>query len=320
MKQFIRNNRLTQLVLALIRSMRWLSYYLKYSATLSRNYVSAHSRAKILKEAHTLEKGLSFASIRPYYGATKRANLISEVERSRAAGDNSVPCSIAAGVIAEYVAWHKQAGHVNAEVLELEKLVCQLDTNPDVGGGTLPYRPDYTGEQRRTYDQMVMGRRSVRNFRADPVPIEILRDAIRVANFSPSVCNRQSWAVSVVQNPMMVRKMLSLQNGNTGFNQTIGNIIVILADVRGFLDEYEMFEPFVDAGIFSGALVNALNAHNIGSCCLNLCVSHHMALRVVNALDLEPGLFPIMMIACGYVADDCRVAMSSRLEPTVFVH
>nr|WP_246309149.1 nitroreductase family protein [Hydrogenophaga aromaticivorans] len=167
---------------------------------------------------------------------------------------------------------------------------------------------------------MVTGRRSVRNFRQDIVPSEVIIEAVRVANHSPSVCNRQSWAIALVQDPRKVRSMLDLQNGNKGFDDTIANMIVVLADVRGFLNEYEIFEPFVDTGIFSGALVNALSARNIGSCCLNMCVSHHMAIKVAKALNLDNGLFPVMMIACGYLADDCRVAISSRLEPEVFIH
>lgn len=318
MKKFVRSNKVTRLSLAIIRSMRWLFYYLKYSATISV-YAPQHSKAWILKEAHTIEKGLSFSSIRPYFGSAKRTKLLSEVERSRLARINDAPRSIAAKVLDEYIAWHEKNDHTNDEMRALEKIVNGLERTVDCGGGTIPYRADYTPEARKMYDSIVTERRSVRNFRPDLIPASIIVEAIRIANYSPSVCNRQSWAVSLVQNPKKVRQMLDLQNGNKGFDETIGNIIIVLADVRGFLDEYEIFEPFVDAGIFSGALVNVLNAHNIGSCCLNLCVSHHKAMNIASALELEPGLFPVMMIACGYVADDCQVAMSSRLDPSIFL-
>lgn len=123
--------------------------------------------------------------------------------------------------------------------------------------------------------------RSVRNYAPGPVDPAVLQEAIDLANLSPSVCNRQPWAVAVVQDPDMLRRMLSLQAGNKGFDHTIHNLLVVLADTTAFVEEYELFEPFVDAGIFSGALVNALNARNIGSCCLNLCVSHKMARKVI---------------------------------------
>ena len=317
MKQRIRQAQITRFALAVIKTVKWFNYYLKYSDTLTRRYRAVQNRAKIMKEAHTIEKGLSFKEIRPYFGAAKRAHLLDEMHKSEATGDNSVPRAIGASVLQNYVAWHRESNLVNDDILDLEKTVEDLGATPEFGG-TVPYRKDYTATETGAYDAMVKARRSLRNFRPEVVPLEVLKDAVRVANFSPSVCNRQSWAVAIVQDPARVKRMLDLQNGNRGFHEDIRNMIVVLADVRGFLDEYELFEPFVDAGIFSGALVNALNAHNVGSCCLNLCVSHHKVLEVAEALNLEPGLFPVMMIACGYAADDCRVAMSRRLEPAIY--
>ncbi|MFG1346772.1 nitroreductase family protein [Xanthobacter autotrophicus DSM 431] len=315
----MRDLRATRMVLAIIRAAKWLTYYLRYSATLSNHYVAPHSHAKIMKQAHTIEKGLSFGQIRPHFGADKRAHLLEEMHLSKTAGDNAAACTVGASVLDAYVGWHRASGQDGSDIAELEQVVARFNAGGGAGG-TVPYRRDYTPEQTAAYDAMVRERRSVRNFRTDPVPLELLHEAIRVANYSPSVCNRQSWAVSIVQDPAKVRTVLGLQNGNRGFNDTIGNVLVVHANVQGFLDEYEMFEPFVDGGLFSNALVNALNARNIGSCCLNLCSSHHKVMELAAALDLRPGLFPIMMIACGYVAEDCRVAMSKRLEPMVFVN
>lgn len=318
MKQVVRDLWVTRLVLAIIRAAKWLCYYLRHSASLSRRYDPPHSQAKIMKQAHTIEKGLSFGRIRPHFGAEKRAQLIQEMQHSRAAGDNAAACAVGAGVLSAYVGWHRDTGETGGDIAALETLVAGFGSSRF--GGTVPYRPNYTPEQTAAYDAMVMERRSVRNFRPNPVPLEVLRDAVRVATYSPSVCNRQSWAVSIVQDPAKVKAALALQNGNRGFDGTIGNVLVVHADVRGFLDEYEMFEPFVDGGLFSNALVNALNARNVGSCCLNLCSSHHKVMELAAALELPPGLFPIMMIACGYAAEGCRVAMSKRLEPLIFVN
>lgn len=307
-----------KLALAIIKSLKWLAYYLKYSGALRKSYDRTVTRAKIMKEAHTIEKGLSFAEVRPFFGSEKRAILLASMKKSETAGDNAVPRAIGASVLGKYVDWHGERGHQSEDLATLQTLLAKGDLQPDLGG-TVPLRPDYSEAETAHYDAMIRARRSVRNFKPDPVPLELMQEALRVANYSPSVCNRQSWAAVVVQDPVRVRKALSLQNGNRGFDEAIGNVIVILADVRGFLDEYELFEPFVDAGIFSGAVVNALNARNIGSCCLNLCVSHHKAMEVSEALDIPPGFFPIMMIACGFAADGCVVAKSARLEPEVFV-
>lgn len=317
MKTVLRKLTATRFLLTIIKSLKWLGYYLRYSATLSRTYVPEHSRAWILKESHTLEKGLSFKDVRPHFGAEKRRKLLEEVERSQSRGHNENPRAIAAGVLLDYLDWHRRSGAMNDEMQMLNQVVQAFGELPTRKGGTVPYRHDYTSEETDTYRKIVLERRSVRNFRPDRIPTDLIADAVAIANHSPSVCNRQPWAVALVQEPSMVRAMLDLQNGNSGFDSGIGNIIVVLADVRGFLDEYEIFEPFVDAGIFSNALVNALNAFNIGSCCLNLCVSHHKSISVARALKLEGGLFPIMMIACGYPDINTHVAVSARLDATL---
>lgn len=318
MKQRIRNLPITRLALGGIKSWKWLTYYLRHSGTLRRSFDPTVNRAKIMKEAHTIEKGLSFKNIRPFFGADKRAHLLSEMRKAERANANEMPRAIGVSVLDRYVSWHNDQGLSNGEVQLMEKELNELALTRGIGG-TVPYRPDYSSDETAAYEKVVTSRRSVRNFVSKPVSLDVLKEAIQIANYSPSVCNRHAWAASIVQEKDSVRKLLALQNGNRGFEDGIHNVIVILADVRGFLDEYEMFEPFVDAGIFSAAVVNALNARNIASCCLNLCVSHHKAIEVANALDLQEGLFPVMMIACGYASDGCQVAMSTRLEPSIFV-
>lgn len=306
-----------RLALAVIKSFKWTRYYLRYSGALRKEYDSTVTRAKIMKESHTIEKGLSFANVRPHFGAEKRATLIASMKKSASAGDNAMPRSIGASVLKKYVEWHAERGHRHHDLITLERMLQPIEVDRELGG-TVLLRPDYRPDETAQFDRMFMARRSVRNFKPDPVPQDTILEALRIANYSPSVCNRQSWAAVAIQDPVQVRKALSLQNGNRGFEDTIGNVIIILADVRGFLDEYEIYEPFVDAGIFSGAVVNALNARNIGSCCLNLCVSHHKAIEVLEAFDIPAGFYPIMMIACGYAAENCQVAKSTRLEPEVF--
>lgn len=70
-----------------------------------------------------------------------------------------------------------------------------------------------TGEQTRMIDRkdaepekrpvdiapVIRGRRSVRSFRADPIPAEIVRRAIEAAGWAPSPHGRQPWRFAVVE-------------------------------------------------------------------------------------------------------------------------
>lgn len=56
------------------------------------------------------------------------------------------------------------------------------------------------------HDRMVR-RRTVRDFSADPVPFELIENAIRVAASAPSGANQQPWSFVVVSDPEVKRRM-----------------------------------------------------------------------------------------------------------------
>lgn len=53
--------------------------------------------------------------------------------------------------------------------------------------------------------------------------------------------------------------------GNTGFQQEVPNYLVVTADVSAFYDTFERNQVYVEAGLFSMALVEALHYYGIGS-------------------------------------------------------
>jgi iodotyrosine deiodinase len=66
------------------------------------------------------------------------------------------------------------------------------------------------GEQReraRAFFDAMRTRRTIRAFSSDPVPIEAIEDAIRVANLAPSGANQQPWRFVVVKDPELKRKI-----------------------------------------------------------------------------------------------------------------
>lgn len=78
--------------------------------------------------------------------------------------------------------------------------------------GHIPYRParlDAEGMRRKLdamYDHL-SGRRSVRMFSPDPVPMDILEQAIRIAGTAPSGANKQPWTFCVVTDPELRKRI-----------------------------------------------------------------------------------------------------------------
>ncbi len=59
-------------------------------------------------------------------------------------------------------------------------------------------------------NQLLKGRRSVREFREEPVPEELVREAIDAARWAPSAVNRQPVHWLVIQTPAEVRRLAGL--------------------------------------------------------------------------------------------------------------
>lgn len=55
-----------------------------------------------------------------------------------------------------------------------------------------------TGDDSETLDRLLRERRSVRGFRRDPVPAELLERVLAMAQLAPSNCNVQPWTAHVV--------------------------------------------------------------------------------------------------------------------------
>ena len=65
-----------------------------------------------------------------------------------------------------------------------------------------------------TYDDVVLGRRSIRGYKREPVPKAVLRDVIEMAMRAPSSLNTQPWNFYVVAGNVLDR----IRAGNTERN------------------------------------------------------------------------------------------------------
>ena len=63
-----------------------------------------------------------------------------------------------------------------------------------------------------TVSEAVFTRRSVRNFRADPVPLEVLRGVLDKARFAPSGCNFQPWEAHVLTGAPLAALQAKMQS------------------------------------------------------------------------------------------------------------
>jgi nitroreductase len=187
--------------------------------------------------------------------------------------------------------------------------------------------------RRRANDflSLMARRRSVRHFASRPVPREIIRACLAVANTAPSGANRQPWHFVAVSDPAVKRRIREAAeaeerdfydrrapedwlealrplgtDAHKPFLETAPYLIAIFAQTQGVDDHGAPRKNYYvseSVGIATGLLIAAL--HNAGLACL----THTPApMRFLNAVLERPRRErPFLLLVVGYPAPGCRV-------------
>lgn len=169
-----------------------------------------------------------------------------------------------------------------------------------------------TDESYNVLHSLALSRRSTRNFKADPVPREVVEKAAKLAQLSPSACNRQPWRLHLYHDKNDIEQLLKLQNGNRGFGHTIPLLAVVSCDMGAFFDATERNEPSLDGGLFLMSFLLGLQSLNLASCCLNWCVDPKQDQRGHQLGNIPQNEKILTFLAIGYAADNTIVPLSSR--------
>ena len=112
----------------------------------------------------------------------------------------------------------------------------------------------------------IMSRRSIRNYKQQAVPREVLNQIMECGVNSPNAINRQSWEVRIVENPEL-QAQIKAAMAATGNERAEG--CFYNAPVWVFIAQDSTF-PFsaYDCGLMAENMMLAANALGIGSVCL----------------------------------------------------
>lgn len=213
-------------------------------------------------------------------------------------------------------------GQDNQESLQLRELLDQLsrlqtDDDPDIssiqGGLVYHQRLPQDIDLANHFHALAHRRRSVRSFAEGCVPIEVIEECVRIAQQSPSACNRQAVRVHVFSDRESKLAILRYQNGNQGFGLKADKLLMLTYDLRAVLSSSERNLPFLDVGLFAMSLLYALEARNVATCCLNLnnYAFRDRALRRVSSIP--PTERPVLLIAMGQFPESFATPASIRI-------
>lgn len=292
-----------------------LRRYYKHSFVLRDPTTPEQMRYFLRMRYHTFEKGLAMPDPRPGFGQQKLAALLRVLDRYESQFGYDELVGIVVNVLTEYQAFN--AGHrIVLEDLDA-RLAAYRARYPQIAeverGGTIAVtRGDIEKYADLDFEAFARCRYSIRNYAPDPVGHDLIESAVRVAQKSPSVCNRQAPRVHVFTEKEKVDFVLSYQLGHRGFGHTIPCVMVITSDLQSYYKPGERFQAWIDGGLFTMSLIFGLHAQGLGTCCLNWNVTKEDDLRMREAVGIPDNEVVITMLAVGHLPETFSVAESPR--------
>lgn len=267
----------------------------------------------IIATYHVVEKGMSMPEVRLGYGQDVIRKLIIMIRSYQAAGYSTKeqPIEEAVGALKAYIDFHVERDFKLGKIAEeIRVLTDNLNAH---GGGTVRLKRNEIRELGQApFREFAQSRYSIRHYADKDVPVELIREAVVIAQKTPSVCNRQSFRVYVSKDRETKDAMLKHQSGNRGFGQSADKVIVVTADLETFFASSERNQAFIDGGLFSMSLMYALHHLGLGSCPLNWCVNAIRDRRFRAEYEIPDNEVVIMFMSVGYLPEQLDVPQSGR--------
>jgi nitroreductase len=157
---------------------------------------------------------------------------------------------------------------------------------------------EHREEDAMEFSEVVGTRRSVRAYKPDPVPDEVLRRVLDGARMAPSANNLQPWHFIVVRDQTTRRNLADLAAGQTFVGQAP---VIIVCCGKRYTDRYSWLREnmyLVDCTIAIDHLTLAARNERLGTCWIGA-FDHE---RVKEAAKVPDGYDVIMLMPVGYPA------------------
>ena len=132
--------------------------------------------------------------------------------------------------------------------------------------------------------KIIKERRSIRVYKEDVIPAEIIEKMIESATWSPSSCNRQPWHFIIVKNDEL-KKVLSLSVGGQKILLSAPAVIVICINTSLYWNLKGDLAPFIDAGVAMQNMLLTAHSLGIGACPIAGHIKEDVVKDVLNIPD-----------------------------------
>lgn len=293
-----------------------------YYKNLKRPIVT---RSQLRRNIHRLEKGMimqprrsSFAS--NYIGETLavyRAAL-EQFEREISPIDFD-ELIWAEHVLSEYFDIvsddHKNIAKARAVFEDLGRIEVDAESKRSPYLAKTRNRPKVSYED--FYD-LAMHRRSVRWFKKEKIPRDLIDKSLLAARQSPSACNRLPYEFRIFDDKEMVQKVAGLPFGAGGYAHNIPAIAVVVGKLENYFSARDRHAIYIDSSLAAMAFMFALETQGLSSSVINWPDFEPLEIKMQKTLGLDVSDRVIMLIAIGYADPEGGIPFSQKKELSTF--
>ena len=274
----------------------------------------AQIEARITKEYHSIEKGLSYQNLRLGFGKQVIKTVVDLMDEYKERGFslNTHVYQTALSCLNQYIKVHEEN---NYNVSELKKKFNDLkkDANfGETGGVNYKNKQDIIKSSKSSFEEFALSRHSVRDYSEIPVSHEKIDKALKLASHTPSACNRQPWKVRVVEDPLLKKEIQKNQNGNRVFGDYIDKFIIITMDIQYYERSRERNQANIDGGMYAMNLLYSLHYHQIATIPLSASLTIEQEDNLRDIFEISESENFIMFIGIGNYTDEFKVPKSNR--------
>lgn len=228
----------------------------KEHSTIFNSDTFTKVETSIILDYHGIEKGLLHEEIRFRFAKGRIERLQKNLKLLMEKKENfNSQIIVAFQLLCQYYEVHEEA-NVNIEDFFTLKTYNQYKDilsdsySSDFDGVIQKKAEDFYADIAGNFSEFSNSRHSIRSFKQELIEIDIIEQVINLATNAPSVCNRQSSKVYLINEKIKVDTVLKIQGGFNGFSEKIPQVLILTSNRNCFYDIGERNQMYVDGGIF----------------------------------------------------------------------
>jgi nitroreductase len=154
-----------------------------------------------------------------------------------------------------------------------------------------------------TFDQLkslYVRRRSVRWYKDEAVPLNLIQEAANIASLAPSACNRQPYSFYLCNNKTKTVAMAECAGGTAGFAENLPAIIAVVGDLSAYPCERDRHLIYIDGSLGAMQLMLALETLGLSTCPINWPEDQPNERKIRKIIQLKEYERIVMLLAVGY--------------------